>query len=92
MSIQLSTTFGNGLTAAVAVHKVLGAAFNEPDVLHFDVGVFVDLAKSQDATTPPVEHRTFRKTGFDPAAAQNIHTQAYNHLKTLPEYAGYLDV
>ncbi len=93
MSLQKSTTFSSTLVAANAVHKILCVAFNAPNGLYIEIGVFVDLTKSQDGVTPPVERRTFNKmTGFDPAAAQNVHTQAYNYLKTLPEYEGAVDV
>lgn len=92
MSLQISTTFANSLTAPTAVHKILGLSFTAPGVLYLEVGIFADLAKSQDGLTPRIEMRTFSMTSFDPAAAQNVHTQAYNYLKTLPAYAGATDV
>jgi hypothetical protein len=92
MSLQLSATFANGLTAPDAVHKVLEAQFTSPSNIYVCVGVFADLIKSQDGITPVIERRYFSMTGYDPTVDENMHTQVYNWLKTLPEYTGAADV
>lgn len=92
MSLQTSASFANGLTFSDTVHKILSVTFNEPETLVIEIGIFIDLVHSQNGVTQPIERRQFRMTGFDPAAAQNVHTQAYTQLKTFPEYSGAIDV
>lgn len=92
MSLQIAATFSNGLSAPNAVHKVLEAQFTAPSNIYMCIGVFADLTKSQDGTTPVIERRYFTMTGYDPTVDENMHTQAYNWLKALPEYSGSVDV
>jgi hypothetical protein len=92
MALQLPTTFSTGLSAIAAVHKVLEAQFVGPTTIKLVLGVYADLSKSQDGITPFIERRFYTMTDFDPTNDQNMHTQVYDWLKTLPEYAGAVDV
>jgi hypothetical protein len=92
MSLQISTVFASGLSASAAVHKIASLTFHAPETVVAELGVYVDLSKSQDGTTPPVERRQFTMTGFDPAASGNVHTQVYTWLKTLADYTEATDV
>jgi len=92
MSLQLPTTFSTGLSAIEATHKVLEAQFESPSTIKVVVGVYADLGKSQDGATPYIERRYFTMTDFDPTVDTNMHTQVYEWMKTLPEYAGAVDV
>ena len=84
MALQKTVTTPHGFEATEAYHRVEGVFLSKTET-NFRVRVYKD-ASSETA---------FADDGFSCAydiAGENPIKQAYEHLKTLPEFAGAADV
>lgn len=82
MALAKNTTF-KGLTVENAYHRVFGVSINK-DEMSFGLGAHASAnAEMLDQTS--------HTCAYD-IAGENPIKQAYEHLKTLPEFAGAADV
>jgi hypothetical protein len=85
MALQLTKMALSGVTVNNAIHRVMRVCVQSGGSADFTVGMMVD-----SVITTPVEVLSFTfEANF---LGQCIFEQCYNHLKTLPEYAGAIDV
>ena len=91
MSLQTTITIPGGLSVSSAVCKIIRAGWY-PAQVNLELGVFKDLAASQAEEPEPITTLRYVWNGYDKAAAENAHSQAYTWLKTLPAFAGATDV
>ena len=82
MALAKTTTF-KGITVEDAYHRVFGVSINKVE-MSFGLGVHAS------ADTEMID-RTAHSCAYD-LAGENPIKQAYEHLKTLPEFAGAADV
>ena len=84
MALRKTATTSHGFVADSAYHRVENLAFQGKDVIKFDV-------KSYKS---PVENVPFSTIDFGckyDLEGSNPFIQAYEHLKTLPEFANSTD-
>lgn len=83
--LQLTQTTQSGVTVQDAIHKVINAQTIPSGETSFFVGIFVN-----QTIGIPVEARGY--TFMADVNGGEIFDQCYEYLKTLPEYAGAIDV
>ena len=84
MALQKTTTNASGLTATDAYHRVENVALASKTEITFSV-------RSYASTDMPFFAEEFYSFSYDLTGANPIQ-QAYEHLKTLPEFSGATDV
>jgi hypothetical protein len=84
MAIRKNFETRFGLTLVNAYHKVMSVKIENKTSMAFSVGVFVDAAKE----IPAQAISYFCDYDLNGGNALN---QAYNHLKSLPEFVGAVD-
>ena len=85
MALQKTTTTPQGFEATNAYHRVEAVTLTSKDEISFRVRSYKDASETV----------AFGDAGFSCAydiAGENPIKQAYEHLKTLPEFAGAADV
>lgn len=83
MALQKTVTTTNGFVAQDAYHRVEAVRFDSKESISFNV-------RSYKST----EYPAFGDAGFScayDAAGQSPFAQAYEHIKSLPDFAGALD-
>lgn len=85
MALQLTYTSQAGLTATNAYHRVEGVSIDGKTKIKFHVRSYADVENY-----PSFEDQAL-SCSYD-IAGNNPIQQAYEHLKTLPEFAGATDV
>lgn len=83
MAIKKTVTTPHGLTAENAYHRVEGINFKSKTEISFRVRA------SKDGALPHFSDTEYY-CNYDLSGA-NPYLQAYNHLKTLPEFSGAVD-
>jgi|DEB0MinimDraft_10_1074344.scaffolds.fasta_scaffold17179_1 hypothetical protein len=85
MALQLTVETQHGFNATDAYHRVENVALKSKSVIEFDVLSYKDSGSSAafDAKSFLCDYNL---SGSNPIA------QAYEHIKTLPEFAGATDV
>ena len=88
MALQISKDTDQGFTAETAYAKITSFNYDDQAGLRFDVKIFFDVQSRQNDLQPidyiSCEIPALPTTDMLPAL--------YNHLKTLPEFQGALDV
>lgn len=84
MALQKTITTEAGLTATDAYHRVEGLRFVSKSEISF-------LVRSYASTDLPAFGEAVHACAYD-IAGENPIKQAYEHLKTLPEFSGATDV
>lgn len=82
---------GKGVTATNAYYKVLSLSYGDGVDITAFVGVFYDQASSSNSDDY-IYGKTYTSIPYNKKGNQNIHTQIYDYLKTLPEFSGSIDV
>jgi hypothetical protein len=82
MALSKTTTF-KGVTIADAYHRVWGVTLTKTEI-SFGLGIHA-------STDADMIDSTSHSCAYD-IAGENPIKQAYEHLKTLPEFAGAADV
>lgn len=95
MALQVALSF-RGLTAPNAYHRIVSISLLvDPKVIEVRYGSWTTIAEYQ-AGTQPLQYGvgTFKAADFDSFVNTNAKplTIAYGALKTLPEFAGAIDV
>lgn len=92
MALQLAYTTEFGINLPTAYHQVVGIVYDSPNnYMQITVGIYVDVdAKNNDC--PPMVLKNFTSGSFNKDAPYSAFTLIYGFLKTLPEYAGAIDV
>jgi len=92
MALQKETNF-KGLTITDGYWRVGNFRFSEKTTCSFSMTLFptADLALAEDSINNELTkfHYSF---SYDLDSEDNLHTQAYNYVKTLDYFAGSLDV
>jgi len=84
MALQKTATNASGLTATDAYHRVENVSLASKTEITFSVRSYV-------STDMPFFAEDFYSCAYDLSGSNPIQ-QAYEHLKTLPEFAGATDV
>ena len=95
MTLQLTLELDSGISVTNAYHKIVqmtvsarGTAYSA----YLEINSYVDQTRANDAA-PPVLTRTYLMPEFDKTDdSQTAAAQAYNYLKTLPDFTGSADV
>lgn len=92
MAIQKTFTTSSELTINDAYIRIVSLSYaTSSNLMSIVVGVFTSRAAAETGK-PPVETSSYAWDGFDRAAPDNAHTQIYNWLLSLSEYAGGVPV
>lgn len=83
MALQATITTNQGITVSSAYCRVADVSLSK-DTMSFSLWLYADKEKA------PFEKKTFT-SAYDLNGSNPI-KQAYEHLKTLPEFAGATDV
>jgi hypothetical protein len=84
----------SGLTVVAAISQIAVMHWHhgDPTQLSIDVTTHKDVAHTSNGT-PPIQRRSHLMTTFAPdLQTASQHKQAIDYLKTLPEYAGAVEV
>lgn len=84
MAIQKTTQTQFGLSAENAYHRVENVTLQTKDTIYFSVRSYVSVEN-------PFFNEEMYSCSYD-IAGQNPIQQAYEHIKTLPEFADAADV
>jgi hypothetical protein len=83
MALELTKTTIHGFEAVGAYHRVEGLSLSAKDAIQFAVRTYTTIDK-------PAFAETFHFCPYD-LNGDNPIAQAYNYLKTLPEFDGATD-
>jgi hypothetical protein len=83
MAFKKNVTTIHGLNCSDAYHRVEGLNLLQKNQISFFVRIYADANKK--AFSESIFYAPYELTGANPIA------QAYEHLKTLPEFAGAID-
>ena len=90
MAIQKSYETSVGITCAAAYHRLYSADLNGEGKLVMHISSY-NTAEDRDGGKEYVALRTYQAP-YDPKTPLNLHTYAYDWLKTQPDFAGGTDV
>jgi len=88
MALKMSIAFDEGFTSAngyVKINRIRG----DKDNIRFDTQVFYSKT-ARDAGKPSLANGSYEIT-MPAATGNDLFVDLYNHLKTLPEFAGAVD-